>query len=231
MVVLNLTLKMERAVIKSVKTLLPKGKHYRKLLLGPAAGCVMALDFSSHLKAYLGIYEYELLPHLKRMVTRGTNCFDVGGRDGYDALMLANMSRGKVISFECEHDAAQDMRRTFAKNSKLSIEVVESYVGSENGPGLTTIDQASRELFPPDFIKLDIEGAEDTALQGASETLAKHRPGLIVEVHGADKEEHCISILSRFGYNIVIVNQGKLLRDPARRGYNRWLAAYPAAAG
>ncbi len=187
----------------------------------------MALDFHSHLKAYFGIYEYELLPHLKRMLRPGANCFDVGGRDGYDALMMANMSRGKVISFECDHDAAEDMRRTFARNGRLAIQVEESYVGAINGPGFITIDKASRELFTPDVIKLDIEGAEDTALEGASETLASHRPCLIVEVHGADKEEQCLSMLNKYDYNVVIIDQGKFLKDPARGGYNRWLAAYP----
>jgi hypothetical protein len=221
---------MERLVVKSIKKILPHGRHYRKLLLGPAAGCVMALDFQSDLKAYFGIYEYELLPHLKRMVTQGANCFDVGGRGGYDALMVAKMSGGRVISFECAHEAAEVMRRTFARNSKLPIEVVERYVGAENGPGHITIDRASRELFAPNFIKLDIEGGEDVALENAKETLATCRPKIIVEVHGADKEEHCRSTLRQFGYNIVIINQGKFLKDPARRGYNRWLAAYPPAA-
>ena len=164
------------------------------------------------------------------MVTPGTKCFDIGGRDGYDALMAAKMSRERVVSFECEHDAAEDMRRTFAQNSRLSIEVVEAYVGAENSPGHITIDRASRELFAPGFIKIDIEGAEDVALEHAAETLATHRPKLIIEVHGADKEERCKATLRQFGYNIVIVDQGKFLKDPARRGYNRWLAAYPAAA-
>jgi Methyltransferase FkbM domain len=186
----------------------------------------MALDFRHHLKAYLGIYEYELLSHFKRMVTRGTNCFDIGGRDGYDALMMANLSRGRVASFECDHVAAEEMRQTFAQNPKLSLQVVESFVGTEGALGQTSIDRASRELFVPSFIKLDIEGAEDMALDGAEETLEKHRPNLIIEVHGADKEEKCISTLRRFGYSITIVNQGKLLQDPARLGYNRWIAAY-----
>ena len=182
-------------ISRSVKGLLPKGKRYRKLPLGPAAGCVMAVDFGYHLKVYLGIYEYELLPHLKRMVTPGANCFDIGGRDGYDALMMANMSRGRVASFECEHVYAEQMRHTFAQNPKLSIEVVESFVGAENAHGCTTIDQASRDLFVPHVIKLDIEGAEDRALEGASETLAKYRPHFIIEVPVQTKKtyayRHC----------------------------------------
>jgi hypothetical protein len=214
-------------VIQPLKKLLPKGKRDRKLLFGPAAGCVMAVDFRHHLKAYFGLYEYELLPHLKRMVKPGTTCFDIGGRDGYDALMMANLSRTTVASFECEHVAADEMRRTFAHNDHLAIEVVEIFVGATDNPASMTIDRASRDLFIPHFIKLDIEGAEDAALEGASETLTTSRPCLLIEVHGADREDRCLSILRRFGYRTSIVNQGRLLRDPARRGHNRWIAAYP----
>jgi Methyltransferase FkbM domain len=217
---------MIQLAVQPLKALLPKGKRYRKLLFGPAAGCIMALDFRHHLKAYLGLYEYELLPHLKRMIGPGVNCFDIGGRDGYDALMLAKLSRGKVASFECEHAAANEMRLTFSQNPTLSIQVVESSVGADDGDDHITIDRASRELFAPTFIKLDVEGAEDIALQGASETLATYRPHLIIEVHGADKEENCISILRRFRYEIRVVDQGTFLKDPARVGYNRWIAAY-----
>jgi len=63
-----------------------------------------------------------MLPHFKRMVTPGANCFDIGGRDGYDALMMASLSHGKVASLKCDHIVAQGMRRTFAKNLGLSIE-------------------------------------------------------------------------------------------------------------
>jgi hypothetical protein len=187
----------------------------------------MALDFESHVKSYLGIYEYELLGHLKKMVRRGSRCFDVGGKDGYDALMMAKLSGANVASFECDPIAAKQMRSTFAKNPKLSIEVVEAFVGSADGVGYTTIDKASKLLFVPDFIKLDIEGAEDLALEGASETLSKHRPSLIVEVHGVDKEERCLSILKSLDYLVKVVNQGSFLKDPTRLGHNRWLAAYP----
>jgi hypothetical protein len=179
-----------RFVITLIKRLLPQSTRYRKLFSGPAAGCVMQVDFRCHLKAYFGLYEYELLPHLRRMVRSKAKCFDIGGRDGYDALMMANLSQGKVASFECEPAAAEQMRHTFAQNPKLSIEVMEFFVGSEDCDRNITIDRASRERFVPDFIKLDIEGAEASALEGATETLATHRPNLIIEVHGADKEEN-----------------------------------------
>ena len=218
---------MLQACVRPFKVLLPKGKHYRKLHLGPASGCVMDIDLSSQLRPYFGIYETELAPYFKRLVTSGANCFDIGGREGYYALVMAKLSRGKVASFECEHAEIEPMRQTFARNPLLSIQVVEAFVGAKDGDGFMTIDRAAQEIFVPNFIKMDIEGGEEGALEGASETLAKHRPNLIIEVHGADKEARCVSILRSFHYQITFIDQSKILADSFRTGYNRWIAAVP----
>jgi FkbM family methyltransferase len=45
---------------------------------------------------------------------------------------------------------------------------------------------ASGELPPPDLIKIDIEGGETHALEGAMETLRRFRPILMVELHGTN---------------------------------------------
>src|ERR1700752_73320 len=218
---------MIRPVVRGFKALLPSGREYRKIARGPAKGCVMAVDFRSDLKAYLGMFEYELTPHFKRMLKPGSTCFDIGGSGGYHSLVMAKATGGRVASFECNHDGAEEMRRIFAQNPGLSIEVIEAYVGAKNGDGFITIDKAARDFFVPNVIKLDIEGAEDSALEGSSETLANHHPALIIEVHGADKEANCIALLHSFGYDIQVINPGWFLKDPFRGGYNRWLAAYP----
>jgi Methyltransferase FkbM domain len=218
---------MIRSTVKGVKILLPKGKQHRKIALGSAKGCIMTVDFQSDLKAYLGIFEYELTPHFKRMLKPGSNCFDIGGSGGYHALLMARTCGARVASFECEHHSADDMRSMFAKNPGLAIEVIETYVGAKDGDGLMTIDRAAHEVFVPDVIKLDIEGAEYSALEGALETIKKHRPGFIIEVHSADIEAGCTALLHEFNYVVKTIDQGWFLKDPYRRGYDRWIAAYP----
>ncbi len=47
---------------------------------------------------------------------------------------------------------------------------------------------AAQKLPLPDVIKMDIEGGEVKALIGARETLRRGRPGLVIEVHGTERE-------------------------------------------
>lgn len=65
---------------------------------------------------------------------------------------------------------------------------------------LTTIDKLSAELALDrvDFIKMDIEGAEGPALEGARETLRKYRPRLaIAGYHNREDGETLPAIVSR----------------------------------
>jgi FkbM family methyltransferase len=56
---------------------------------------------------------------------------------------------------------------------------------------------------PPHFIKMDIEGAEVAALQGLRKTLRRHRPHVLVEVHGTQRE--VVALLRDAGYEVVPV--------------------------
>jgi FkbM family methyltransferase len=55
---------------------------------------------------------------------------------------------------------------------------------------ISTVDEEVASGLPvPDFIKIDIEGYELAALQGARETLVKLRPELFLEMHGETLRE------------------------------------------
>jgi len=202
--------------------LLPRGRQYRRLPFGPASGCVMSIDFATDVRFYMGVYERELIPYFKRLVRPSYRCFDVGCLNGYDALMAAKLSGGPVVAFDCDPAVVPGLRETFALNPSYSIELIEAYVGNKVSDGYTTLDEAASRTFVPDFIKIDIEGAEAIALEGASTILSQRKPSLIIETHDQKYDDDCMKILKGHGYTPEVVEQG-WLHEPRPLVFNRWL--------
>ena len=122
------------------------------------------------------------------------------------------------------------MERNFAANPTLAPRLAAwnaaASLATDEEAGTITLDDLAERTFVPDVVKIDIEGAEAGALAGAGRILAERRPGLLVEVHGADVEEACLEILQSYGYRAEVVNQRRLLADWRPTGHNRWLAAF-----
>lgn len=82
---------------------------------------------------------------------------------------------------------------------------------------METLDSKQKELAPPDFIKLDVEGAELHTLRGAAETLKKHHPKILLEFNkdtfeaAGYTQRDVLDFLGQFNYKFqVIGNRGKL---------------------
>jgi hypothetical protein len=212
-----------RELIRFLKNqVVPRGSGFRRLPWGLAAGCVMRIDFRSASTLYLGLYEIELVKHFRKLVRKGYNCFDVGGNGGYYALALAKMSGGNVVSLECDRLAAQMMRETFARNP-FPIQTIEGFVAESCENDRVTLDAIATQTFVPDFIKMDIEGAEADALLGAQSILKSRKPSMIIEVHGQDVERKCLEILRSYDYAPQVQEQGHLFREMRPLSHNRWL--------
>ncbi len=54
----------------------------------------------------------------------------------------------------------------------------------------------------PDFIKLDIEGAEYDFLKGAERLISINRPQILLSAHGHQKRDQCIDWLEKHEYTI-----------------------------
>ena len=211
--------------LKSIKdVILPSGAEYRRLPFGIVKGNVMKIDFHHNFRQFLGMYEFELNPYFKELVRPGYRCFDVGGKGGYNALMMARLSdRSEIVSFECEDEAIAELHEVFSKNP-YDIKVQKGFVSNEDTSDSITLDKACKDFFTPDFIKMDIEGAEICALEGASNLLKSRKPHLIIEVHGKDKEKGCLSILNKHEYDVQIVDQTKILPEKRETfSHIRWL--------
>jgi FkbM family methyltransferase len=161
-------------------------------------------------------YEYQKnTPNIRARV--GDYVLDAGGCWGDTALYFAQTVglQGKVFTFEFASDNLEVLHRNLAMNPELSsrIEVIskalwnksgEEVVYSLNGPATSvsndnagalrvlslSIDDFVKEKGLPriDFIKMDIEGSELKALQGAEKTLRTFSPSLAIAIYHNDED-------------------------------------------
>jgi FkbM family methyltransferase len=74
---------------------------------------------------------------------------------------------------------------------------------------VTSIDEfiAARHCRPPGLLKIDVEGGELDVLHGASHTLDKYHPRLIVATHTYPLDAACRDFLLTRGYSAEILDQ------------------------
>lgn len=174
-----------------------------------------------------GAYERNLVDFLCSRV-KDQVFFDVGANVGSYTLSLAKSAR-QVYSFEASSSNA-DILKNFVESSQLSnVEIVNKAVSNLSGEEISlftspdtggnntqfhdfgtgfetattiTLDQFARErgIKRVDVIKMDIEGAELRAFQGAQEILKESRPLLLVEFNAlvAKQAGWCSSELYEF---------------------------------
>ena len=185
----------------------------------------MPIDPQHELRLWLGLYELEIARHLRRLAHGRSRCFDVGAQYGYDALVLARLSGGEVVSFEADPALIPRMRLAFDLNPGLRdrLTAVDGFVGSGDGATIS-LDTYSGDR-PPDFIKIDVEGAEMDVLRGAEDLLRDAHPALVIETHSAPLERECGEALLELGYSPTIVHQRRVFPDLRPAGHNRWLVA------
>ncbi len=144
-------------------------------------------------------------------------------------------AEGRVFAFEPLPANIRTIRSQVELNAVDNCTVVEAAVSDRDGPlhfsgGTNTstahiqgirpemdgtaivtvaaisLDQFSQECRPPDFIKMDIEGAELLALKGARDLLSSNRaPKLLIEFHGPELRREGCRILRNRGYRFYSV--------------------------
>ncbi len=168
----------------------------------------------------------------------GLVIYDVGAFHGILTLFFASRC-SRVISYEPNEINHARLIENIRLNNLCNIEVRQFGVGARPGSGtlhyapemagggtldasaigpvsqrveVTTLDHdiAASGLPAPDLIKIDIEGWELEALEGARETLAKYHPALFLEMHGeTPREKHrkasaIVAFLCDAGYTDIV---------------------------
>ena len=68
------------------------------------------------------------------------------------------------------------------------------------------------QLPPPDYVKIDVEGAEMLVLSGAKDVLAEWYPTLFLATHGSRTHQQCCQFLESLGYQLQAID-GKTLEQ------------------
>lgn len=144
-------------------------------------------------------------------INQASNVFDIGGHLGYFSCIAGKLSNnGNVCVFEMDSNCIPLIRENAELNELENIEIYNMAVSDLNGytsipklefpnPGIRidsgkineklevatiTIDEFIRQQnITPDFIKIDVEGAEYKVLNGMLNTLKQNSLTLLIEIH------------------------------------------------
>jgi FkbM family methyltransferase len=180
---------------------------------------------------------------LKRLIKPGNVVLDVGANIGYFSLLFAKWMHGAgtVHAFEPFPHSAKRFGSNLDLNPQLRTMVhlhrlaLSDFSGtmamsvpdegncgcnylSTSGPvevEVTTLDAYVRQtqLARIDFIKIDVEGAEVSLLQGAEETIGRYHPTLIIEINASTLRRFgktpadLIGILEKHSYRLSCANR------------------------
>lgn len=208
----------------------------RRVPFGLGRGLRLEADQGSTLHTYLGTAEVEIARHLRRFAQPGVRAFDVGSNNGWYAMVLHRLTGAPTAAFDFDPACLGRIRRNLARNPGAGdgVTLVEAYVTDVVDPAqhADTLDRiAHEELWVPDLLKIDVEGAELAVLRGARRLLAEQRPHLVIETHGREVERGCAELLREHGYTPVVVHQRRVFREGRPNPENRWLVAAGRSTG
>ena len=104
-------------------------------------------------------------------------------------IEAAVSDKSGVVSFD--EGPSSSMGHIVATDGKLQVKTV-------------ALDEliSTGEIPTPDYMKIDIEGAEALALSGAKSMLAKSHPTIFLATHGSSIHQECCRLLQSLDYEL-----------------------------
>ena len=173
--------------------------------------------------------------------------YDVGGHVGYYSILSSVLAgpTGKVFVFEPRPLNVSFLKRHIRINGVENVTLIEAAVSDKSGNAsfedetgsgtghlsahgnlkveTIVLDEfANGDLHPcPDFLKIDIEGGEIDALNGARKTIESSRPVMLIATHGKTELDFVLEYLQQYDY------VHKVLNPEGKKGGTE-VVAYPA---
>lgn len=132
---------------------------------------------------------------------------DIGSAEGIFSLDTIEYVK-QVYLFECEEFWIEALNNTF-EPWKEKVTIIRKYVGDKSEGNFITIDDFMKDKSADHlFLKMDIEGAEKSALKGAAETLknGKHNQLAVCVYHRDEDPAYISGLMQSFGYKTEFTN-------------------------
>lgn len=162
------------------------------------------------------------------VIKEGDVAYDLGANNGLHGLLMASIvgSKGKVYNFEPFPENIEEIDLNFELNGITNYENVNAAVFSEDGTQNFEVGDHAKQGFisssvqsksievptvkldsfiqkgnpGPNFIKMDIEGAEGDALKGFERSIEMYRPMMIIELHSPEQDRKVGLFLAEHNY-------------------------------
>lgn len=216
---------------------------YVPILSDHGKGLKFYLDSKTDNGFILGFYEPDLVEVLKKYLKPGMVFYDLGAHWGYFSLLATKLvgTQGKVMAFEPMPGNFSRLQRNVSANAIENLNIfhlaisdhdgqikfsntddsfANSYLNVGNEIGVL-VDTVSLDSFvetntPPDFIKIDVEGAELDVLHGAKNLILTYKPIIHLsthDIHLKGVDDQCRSIMDTYNYKMNVLSSKKGIKD------------------
>jgi FkbM family methyltransferase len=241
---------LRRALKAVLKRTLYRPGTTATILWGPLRGCRYVVNERSGWAVIHGGWEPDEQRVFQQLIRPGQVVYDLGANTGIHALLFSRLvgPAGRVFAFEPLAENIAEIERLKILNGVTNMVVLGQAVSDHSGvtqfligmhpkqgslvgigrqtgqrvevPIASLDDLIDGGLPPPDFVKMDIEGAESLALDGFARSLATIRPTLQIELHSLDQNRKVGAFFAKRDYRLFRVGhrRGRLLEeitDPA----------------
>ncbi len=193
---------------------------------------------------WLGWHESEKQRAISEEVRPNTVFYDLGANVGFYSLLASMLvGHGRVFSFEPVPRNLSYLKRHLDLNHAGNVDVQALAISDKTGVARFRVDEdfsmghistegdisvqtatldslvQDGRILPPNYIKMDIEGAEHEALLGARECFERYKPTLFLATHGQEVHEQCCGLLKSWGYELSSIgtDDAELLAVPRAR--------------
>lgn len=184
---------------------------------------------------WLGSYELEGQKMFIENLNKGDIIFDIGANVGFYSLLAAEIvgPSGKVFSFEPLPENFNYLKKHIEINGYKNIFPFQVAVSDKSGLAFLKIEGSNatghfgsgdihvetisldewiknNKLPIPNFLKIDVEGAEFLVLSGAENVLKNHKHFIFLTTHGRGVNKDCCQFLISLGYDLEVIKGGDI---------------------